>query len=286
MSKHVRTEAVSPDPRHSSPDEGSSSVRRATARFSRGPRGRFWLGLGTGVVAGALLVGGVAVAAIPTAGSGVIYGCRNVRTGALRVIDAAAHAKCVRGEAALSWNSKGVTGPRGLAGVKGDPGAKGDPGVKGDPGLSGVTPSQFQSYSAKAFTGTAGDQYLVGFLTLGAGTWNIHVHAMPYNTMDGGFQVIPEAGNPGIYEVREPVVQCELIAPNLATVSTEYVSVPFAPGGGPTGVAQMSIDTQLTIGQAATYTLKCGQDYSGTTTPETDLGVSNVDITATQVTAA
>jgi hypothetical protein len=82
------------------------------------------------------------------------------------------------------------------------------------------------------------------------------------------------------------VVQCELIAPGLATVATEYVSVPFAPGGGPTGVAQLSIDTPLALTQTDTYTLKCGQDLSGTQAAEANLGVSNINVTATMVTPA
>jgi hypothetical protein len=70
------------------------------------------------VVAAALLVlasGAVALAAIPSA-DGTIHGCRDNRTGALRVIDAEAGQSCTAKETALTWNQ---TGPQGQAGANG-----------------------------------------------------------------------------------------------------------------------------------------------------------------------
>jgi hypothetical protein len=53
-----------------------------------------------------LAAAAVAVAAIPDS-SGVIHGCRNTRTGALRVIDTDAGQACTSVEAALNWQQSG-----------------------------------------------------------------------------------------------------------------------------------------------------------------------------------
>jgi hypothetical protein len=63
---------------------------------------------------------GVALAAIPDR-NGVIHGCRNTRTGLLRVIKSTAH--CRVGERALNWNVRGPQGPQGPPGPQGEPGA-------------------------------------------------------------------------------------------------------------------------------------------------------------------
>jgi hypothetical protein len=60
----------------------------------------------------ALLLGTVALAAIPGAG-GVITGCYDKRTGALRVIDSDAGQKCTSKETQLPWNQTGIQGPQG-----------------------------------------------------------------------------------------------------------------------------------------------------------------------------
>jgi hypothetical protein len=59
----------------------------------------------------------VAVAAIPDA-NGVIHGCRDTRTGALRVIDSEAGQTCGSKEAALNWNQTGPQGPAGVSGYE------------------------------------------------------------------------------------------------------------------------------------------------------------------------
>ena len=57
---------------------------------------------GSALLLGLVLLGGsVAVADIPD--GNIINACRNIKTGALRVIDRSAGKKCVVGEAALSW---------------------------------------------------------------------------------------------------------------------------------------------------------------------------------------
>jgi len=58
----------------------------------------------------------VALASIPDS-SGVIHGCRNKATGALRVIDSDAGQRCLPTEAALTWNQAGPQGPPGAGGA-------------------------------------------------------------------------------------------------------------------------------------------------------------------------
>ena len=66
-----------------------------------------------------LLAAGVAYAAIPD-GSGVIHGCRDKRTGTLRVIDSATSG-CKAKETALNWSQTGPQGPVGPQGPQGAP---------------------------------------------------------------------------------------------------------------------------------------------------------------------
>jgi hypothetical protein len=73
-----------------------------------------------------LAAGGIAYATIPDS-AGVIHGCYQQATGALRVIDSATES-CRSTEAALSWNQTGPPGPQGPAGPAGP---------QGSPGLSG-----------------------------------------------------------------------------------------------------------------------------------------------------
>lgn len=63
----------------------------------------------------------LAYAAIPDA-SGVIHGCYNTRTGALRVVDSEAGQACLPSETSLNWNQQG---PQGLPGTQGPPGSSG-----------------------------------------------------------------------------------------------------------------------------------------------------------------
>jgi hypothetical protein len=74
--------------------------------------------------AGALLVSGIAWAAIPD-GGGAIHGCYQKIDGQLRVIDPGTGASCNPSEQALDWNQ---TGPAGAPGPQGPQGPAG-PGV-------------------------------------------------------------------------------------------------------------------------------------------------------------
>ena len=68
------------------------------------------------------LAASVAYAAIPSS-DGVISGCRDVKTGALRVIDAEAGETCGGKETALNWNRTGPQGPPGETGPAGPAGS-------------------------------------------------------------------------------------------------------------------------------------------------------------------
>lgn len=76
----------------------------------------------------------VALAAIPDSSTGVITGCYNQISGALRVIDAQHGARCLTGEKKLTWNQ---TGPQGPLGPQGPQGAKGETGAAGPQGPAG-----------------------------------------------------------------------------------------------------------------------------------------------------
>lgn len=78
----------------------------------------------------ALILGGVAYAAIPDAG-GVIHGCyrtANPAKGALTVVDSEAGGVCPSGTAELNWNQ---TGPQGATGATGSQGPAGPSGISG-----------------------------------------------------------------------------------------------------------------------------------------------------------
>lgn len=75
--------------------------------------------IATSILAGALVLGGVAYAAIPDS-SGVIHGCRNNLLHTLSVVDSAT-SSCPPGTTALNWSQTGPTGPAGPQGPQGDP---------------------------------------------------------------------------------------------------------------------------------------------------------------------
>ncbi len=56
-----------------------------------------------------LAAGGVAIASIPDAGTGVFHGCYSTSTGALRLVNPSAREVCKKGEHAVSWNQAGIT---------------------------------------------------------------------------------------------------------------------------------------------------------------------------------
>lgn len=69
-------------------------------------------------------IASVAVASIPDS-SGVIHGCYDSKTGALRVIDTGKGQTCAKSETALTWNQAGPQGAQGPAGPEGPAGTNG-----------------------------------------------------------------------------------------------------------------------------------------------------------------
>ena len=53
--------------------------------------------------------GGVAIASIPDAGTGIFHGCYSSSTGALRLVNPSAREVCKKGWHAVSWNAAGIT---------------------------------------------------------------------------------------------------------------------------------------------------------------------------------
>jgi hypothetical protein len=76
------------------------------------------------IVGIALVVGGIAYAAIPD-GSGVIHGCYQKNQGTLRVIDTGTTQTCSSSEAPLTWSQTGPQGQPGEQGEQGPPGPTG-----------------------------------------------------------------------------------------------------------------------------------------------------------------
>src|SRR5262245_47061890 len=83
-----------------------------------------------GVLAGLLVIAGVATASIPDS-DGTVHACVKKTGGQVRAIDPSAGQTCNANENALSWNRTG------LDGTKGSPGPPGLSGQQGDPGSSG-----------------------------------------------------------------------------------------------------------------------------------------------------
>ena len=88
----------------------------------------------------AVAFAGVAWAGIPGS-DGVINSCYNASSnpsGQLRVIDAAAGAKCAKNEKALTFNQIGPKGDQGVQGIQGIPGVAGVQGIPGAAGKDGA----------------------------------------------------------------------------------------------------------------------------------------------------
>ena len=78
--------------------------------------------IGFALALGICTVAGVAYAAIPHSGTGVITGCVGYLTGATRIIDSETGAECRPWERTVEWNQGGAPGPTGPTGPEG-PGA-------------------------------------------------------------------------------------------------------------------------------------------------------------------
>lgn len=109
-------------------------------------------------LAGLLItITGLAWAGVPAA-NGVVTGCYDGKSGALRIIDAEAGQSCGNKEKQITWNQTGPAGPQGLPGPQGTPGPKGDPGIQGPQGIPGPTgvPGQPGPQGAQGTSGISG----------------------------------------------------------------------------------------------------------------------------------
>src|ERR1700690_3051328 len=83
--------------------------------------------------AGALLL--LALATAPLVGASTIYGCVKRKGGTVHIVSKAA--RCKKGEAKKSWNTKGPAGKVGARGAGGVNGATGPAGSNGSNGVTG-----------------------------------------------------------------------------------------------------------------------------------------------------
>jgi hypothetical protein len=134
--------------------------------------------------------GSAAIAAIPGSG-GVISGCRDVKSGALRVIDAEANASCKSTERALDWNQTGPQGPQGPVGAQGATGPQGATGAQGEPGPAGPQGMQGEPgglsevYAAAGSASVDGANYrTITSLDLPAGSYLVSGKALVHNQQD------------------------------------------------------------------------------------------------------
>ena len=90
--------------------EGVGFAPAMAPHSTDGPgRGRRSRKVSLAVAVALLIVGGsVAYASIPDSGTGLIHGCYNTTTGALRVIDGATQVCAASTETALDWNQQGL----------------------------------------------------------------------------------------------------------------------------------------------------------------------------------
>ena len=104
-------------------------------RHTLGLRGRRLALVAVGIFA---LVGGIAYAAIPDAGTGVYHACMLNTHGTIRIIDPATEQCRASNETEITFNQKGQKGDPGTAGT---PGAQGPAGTNGTNGTNGISPT-------------------------------------------------------------------------------------------------------------------------------------------------
>jgi len=131
---------------------------------------------------------GIAYAAIPDS-NGVIRGCYQASSGALRVIGSnptVGGGKCSAGEKALNWNQRGPTGTKGATGANGTKGATGANGVTGATGTAGPT-GPTGTTGVQGATGPTGPGATSGMTQIAQNTAGLQVLASLANgvTLEG-----------------------------------------------------------------------------------------------------
>ncbi|HYB23221.1 MAG TPA: hypothetical protein VED41_05455, partial [Solirubrobacteraceae bacterium] len=190
-------------------------------------------------------LGGVGWAAIPGP-EGIIHGCYNKRSGALRVIDIATHAKCARKEAELNWEEIGPPGPRGGGGPRGQTGATGPQGTAGTPGGLSNAYTASQAGPLKLEIGTDADAVN---LTPPAGDYVVSATVTLENKDTKAVGSVEAA-------------TCQLDRkPSGATEATAGATVAFLEGGSSQTVA---LDATLSLAVTESLELSCTKTSSGT----------------------
>ena len=94
----------------------------------------------TGIFLSAFIFGAVGGANGAGSTSSTMYGCANVKTGAVSSVSTKS-ISCVKGTSLIQWSIQGIQGAPGLQGVQGAPGLQGQqglPGSKGEQGPQGL----------------------------------------------------------------------------------------------------------------------------------------------------
>jgi hypothetical protein len=228
-------------------------------------------GTALGFIALVVAASGAAYAAIPSA-DGVIHGCYNATSnpsGALRVIDAEAGAKCAKNEKPLDFNQRGPKGDTGPQGPQGIQGPQGEQGPKGDTGATGATGA----------TGPAGP----------AGSSDVYIrrdrdgvsasdaHANSHTTVDvpAGSYLISGKAIVDTNDGSPQFADC-----HLSTGDRTLVKVPAAYNDLDSlrqqTILAIPVQDAATFGGAATIAMDC-HIYNG--------GIGDIVLTATKVTA-
>jgi hypothetical protein len=130
------------------------------------------------IVPAVLLATGLASQGHATTASAVIYACKNLQNGSLRVV--ASTRDCRHNEAPLSWNQGGQPGAQGPQGPAGPQGIPGPQGVPGPAGASGVTGPAY--YTANGEPTTLGPTYSsILHLNVPAGSYVVNASVLVNN---------------------------------------------------------------------------------------------------------
>lgn len=200
-------------------------------------------------------LGGAAWAAIPGP-EGVIHGCYDRRSGQLRVVDTAKHAKCRRREAELNWSEtgppgrRGGGGPRGLRGLTGARGATGPTGASGPAGAQGPS-NAYAASETSAVSLAAGGRDVLS-LSLPAGSY----------VVTASVDIANEDGVGGETEKATCVVNA--VPPATGEEASGTATVPFSKGF--TGEQTVPLDGSWTLSAPETLELFCTQLSAGATT--------------------
>ena len=195
----------------------------------------------------ALIVGGIAYATIPAA-NGVITGCYNKTSGALRVIDPS-NTSCVAGtQTQLKWNQRGTPGAPGAAGAAGGTGAPGKDGAPGAPGSNGSPGAPGAPGAQSVVSITEVHDNITSSINLGA-SLRVWLGNPPTFTLAAGQHLLISL-TAGLGSSKGATVQLQMCVGNV--------------GGGPVGAANQGEQGISVDASSRLYTLTDFLPYGGT----------------------